>query len=81
MIVRVSDAVALRLPEVPVMAIVDVPSEAELEAVSISLLVLVVLAGVKDAVTPIGRPVTARATAPVNPFCGVIDIVLFAVTP
>lgn len=81
MIVRFSEAVLVRLPETPVMVTMDVPSEAELAAVSISLLVLVVLAGVKDAVTPEGRPVAARATAPANPFCGVIDIVLFAVTP
>lgn len=80
-IVRLTDAVPLRLPEVPVMVTTAVPSEAELAAFSCNVLLLVVLAGVKDAVTPVGRPVALRATAAVNPFCGVMEIVLFPPVP
>ncbi len=75
------DAVLVRLPEVPVMVTVAVPSVAELAALSVSVPGLVVLAGLNDAVTPVGRPDAARATAPVKPFCGVIVIVLVALAP
>jgi len=75
-IVRSTEAVLLRLLEVPVIVTVNVPNVAELAALSLSLLVLVVLAGVKDAVTPVGRSVAARTTVPVNPFSEVIEIVL-----
>ena len=81
MTVRSTEAVLLRLPEVPVMVTVDVPNVAELAALSFSVLVLVVLAGVKDAVTPAGRLVAARATVPVNPFSGVIEMLLFPLAP
>ncbi len=68
-------------PEVPVMVTAEVPSVAELAAVRISVLLPVVLAGLKDAVTPPGRPVAAKATGPLNPFCGVTVIVLLPVAP
>jgi hypothetical protein len=41
---------------------------AELFALNISELLLVVLEGLKAAVTPLGKPVTPRFTLPVNPF-------------
>ena len=80
-IVRFSDAVLLRLPEVPVMVTVAVPNVAEAPAVSCSVLFLVVLGGAKEAVTPVGRPVAVRATAPVNPFWGVMEMALFPPVP
>ena len=52
---------------VPVMVMVDVPVLAVLAAVSVSELVLVVEAGLNEAVTPVGRPDAERATAPLNP--------------
>ena len=81
MIVRVSDAVLLRLPEVPVIVMAAVPKVAELAALSFSVLVVVVLAWLKDAVTPVGRPVATRATIPVNLLCGMMVIVLFPLAP
>ena len=62
--------VAVRLPEVPVMVSVDVPTAAVLLAVRVSVLEPVVGFGVKAAVTPAGKPVTARCTLPVNPYWG-----------
>ena len=41
----------------------------------VSVLVLVVLVGLKDAVTPCGRPESDKLTLPVKPFCGVTVIV------
>ena len=52
---------------------VVLPGVAALLAVSISVVEPVVGFGEKDAVTPLGRPVTARLTPPVNPFCGFTD--------
>ena len=46
---------------------VVLPDVAELLAVSVSVAEPVVGFGEKDAVTPLGRPVTARFTLPVNP--------------
>jgi len=73
--------VLVTLPEVPVRVTVDVPGEAELAALSVRMLVLVVLAGLNDAVTPVGRPDAARATVPVKLFWGVTVIVLVALAP
>ncbi len=65
--VRLILTVAVRPLDVPVMVMVDVPVVAELEAESVSELVLVVDAGLNVAVTPVGRPDADRATEPVNP--------------
>ena len=73
--------VCVRLPEVPVMVTVTVPVVAVLLAVSVKVLVLVVLVGLKDAVTPLGRPDADRLTLPLKPFCGVIVIVLVPLAP
>lgn len=77
------EAVLVRLPDVPVIVIVDVPGEVELAALRVSVLVLAVVAlvGLKDAVTPVGRPDAARVTVPVNPFCGAIVMVLVPLAP
>ena len=53
-----------------VMVALYCPGVAVLLAVSVSVLELVVGFGEKDAVTPLGKPVTARFTLPVNPYCG-----------
>jgi hypothetical protein len=74
-------AVLLRLPEVPVTVTVTVPVVAVLLAVSVSVLVLVALAGLNDALTPLGKPKAVKLTLPVNPFCGVIVIVLVPLVP
>jgi hypothetical protein len=39
-------------------------------AVKVNVLAVVVLAGLNDAVTPLGRPEIVRATAPLNPLTG-----------
>ena len=57
----------MRPLDVPVMVMVEVPVVAVVEAVSVSELVLVVEAGLSDAVTPLGRPEAERATDPLNP--------------
>jgi len=76
-----SRAVLVMPPEVPVMVIVDVDEAAEGLAVSISVLVVVALAGLNDAVTPAGRPVAARATVPLKPCRGLMVIVTWALDP
>ena len=52
-----------------------------MEAVSFSVLVEAVLAGVKLAVTPAGSAPIARAAAPVKPFSGVTVTTLVPVPP
>jgi hypothetical protein len=79
--VRLIVVVMLRLPEVPVTVTVDVASAAELAAVNVSVLALAVLAGLKAAVTPVGRPETFRATVPLNPYSGFTAIELVLVAP
>jgi hypothetical protein len=48
-----------------------VPAGVDVLAVNISTLVLVVFAGLKTPVTPLGRPVTPRLTLPSKLFFGV----------
>jgi hypothetical protein len=77
--------VCVKLPEVPVMVtVVGLPTVAEPLAVSVKTLVPVVLVGLNDAVTPVGRvEVTVKATLPAKPFVGLTVIVLVppGVTP
>jgi hypothetical protein len=70
-----------KLPDVPVMVTVTVPVPAAVLAVNVKVLVVVVLLGLKDAVTPLGKPVADKLTLPLNPFCGVTVIVLAALAP
>jgi len=79
--VRVIVVVFVELPDVPVIVTVAVPVLAVLLAVSVIMLVLVVLLGLKDAVTPLGRPEAVKLTLPLNPFCGVTVIVLVPLLP
>jgi len=60
---------------------VDVPVVAVPLAVNVSVLVLVVLLGLNDAVTPLARRAVAILTLPVKPFCGVTVIVLVPLVP
>jgi hypothetical protein len=79
--VRAMVVVADRLPEVPVMVTVSVPEVAESLTVSVNTLVPVVGFEPNFAVTPLGRPVAASVTLPVNPFAGAIVMVLAALPP
>lgn len=69
----------VRLPEVPLTWIENVPVVALLLADRVSVLVPVVLEGLKDAVTPCCRPEADKLTLPVKPFCAVtlmLDVTL-----
>jgi hypothetical protein len=64
-----------------VIVTVAVPVLAAALAVNVSVLVDVAGFGVKDAVTPLGRPDAARLTLPLNPFAGLIVTVLVPLFP
>jgi len=67
---------AVREPEVAAMVTVAGTTAAEAEAVSVSLLVVAVDEGLKDAVTPLGSPVAASVVEPLNPFAGITVMVV-----
>ena len=58
-----------------------VPVVAALLAVNVSVLVVAVLLGLNDAVTPLGRPDADKLTLPLKPFCGVTVMVLAPLVP
>ena len=60
---------------------VEVPAAAAPLAVSVKELVVVVEAGVNNAVTPLGRPVADKLTLPVKPFRGATVMVLEPLNP
>lgn len=62
--------------EVPVTVTFTVPNAAPLVVVKVRMLVLFVLEGSKDAVTPLGRFEADKLTLLEKPFCGVIVIAL-----
>ena len=66
--VSASVVVSVKLPDVPVMVSVLMPPGALLLTVKVRMLFVVVEAGEKEAVTPLGSPETERFTAPVNPY-------------
>ena len=70
-----------KLPESPVTVKVTVPVAAVLLAVSVKVLVLAVLLGLNDAVTPLGSPDADKLTLPLKPFCGVTVMVLAPFVP
>jgi hypothetical protein len=70
-----------KLPDVPVMVTFALPVGAVPLAAKVSVLVPVVLAGMNEALTPAGRPETARLTMPLKLFCGVTLIVLEPLEP
>jgi hypothetical protein len=73
--------VAVKLPDVPVTVTVNVPVVAVVLAVKDNMLVDVAGFGLKADVTPAGTPEAASVTFPVNPFTGVIVIVLVPLVP
>jgi hypothetical protein len=74
--VRLMLVVCTVLPDVPVTVIVAGPVVAELLAVNVSVLVLVVVAGLNAAVSPLGNPEAVKVTLPVNPPVGLTVIVV-----
>jgi hypothetical protein len=79
--VRDMIAVADTLPDFAVTVTGMVVMVAEALAVSVNLLVELVLAGLKAAVTPGGNPAMVRLAAPVKPFTGVTVMVLLPDVP
>ena len=72
-------AVWAKLPEMPLIRIEKVPVAGLFFADKVSVLVVVVLPGLKDAVTPRGKPEADKLTLPVKPFCDVtmiVDVIL-----
>jgi hypothetical protein len=65
---REIEVVCVKPPEVPVMVTVTVPVVAVLLAVSVKVLVAVAGFGLKDAVTPVGKPEADKLTLPLKPF-------------
>lgn len=76
-----SVAVAVNPPLIPVIVRVLVPLLAVMPALNVSVLDDVVVAGLKLAVTPFGRPLTLSATVPVNPPEGLTDTVALPAEP
>jgi hypothetical protein len=70
-----------RPPDVPVIVTVAVPRTAVPLTVSVSVLLLVVLVGLKAAVTPLGRPEAEKLTPLANPLSGLTMIVLVPFVP
>jgi len=65
------EVVLVKLPEFPVMVTGKVPVVAVLLAVNVKVLDPAVLAGLKEAVTPLGKLDADKLTLPLKPFCGV----------
>ncbi len=70
-----------RLPDVPAMMTVNVPVAAVLLALSVSVLAVAAGSGLNEAATPLGRPDADKLTLPLNPFSGVMAIVLVPTVP
>jgi hypothetical protein len=79
--VRITVAVFVKLPEVPVMVTVAVPVLAVLLAVRVIVLAVLAGFGLNDAVTPLGRPDADRVTLPLKPFWGVTVIAPVPLAP
>lgn len=71
----------VRLPEVPVTVTVTVPVTAALLAVRVKVLVFVVLVGLNEGVTPLGRPDADNATLPLKLLSGFTVMVLEPLDP
>lgn len=70
-----------KLPDVPVIVIVAAPAVAVALARRVNELVLVAPAGLKEAVTPLGRPDADRLTLLLKPLCRVTVMVLVPLAP
>ena len=79
--VRLTVVVLVKPATEPVMVTVTVPVAAVLVAANVRVLVLAVLLGLNDAVTPPGRPDADKLTLLLNPFSGVTVMVLAPVVP
>ena len=80
--VRTSVAVCVSVPLTPVTVTVAAPTAAVADAVKVKELAPVVVeAGLKLAVTPLGKPLAVKATLPANPLSRLTVIVLVAVPP
>jgi hypothetical protein len=66
--VSVRESVCVKLPDVPVTVTVKPPVEAVLLAAKVKVLVPVVVAGLKEAFTPLGTPDAVKLTLPEKPF-------------
>ena len=64
---RLTVVVLVKLPELPVMVTVGAPAVAVLLAVSVKVLVAVAGFGLKEAVTPLGKPDADKLTLPEKP--------------
>ena len=73
--------VFVKLPDEPVTVTETVPVAAVLLAVSVNVLVLAVLLGLNEAVTPLGRPDADKLTLPLKPPCGMTVMVLVPLAP
>jgi len=73
--------VCIRLPDVPVIMMVAEPTVAVLDAVSVRMLLVVVLLGLNEAVTPAGRPLAERLTHPLKLLMSSMVMVLDALLP
>ena len=71
----------VKLLDVPVTITVTVPEAAELLAAKVSVLLPVAELGLKEAVTPLGKPEADRLTLPLKPFVGVMVMVLLPLEP
>jgi hypothetical protein len=75
------EVVLVKLPEFPVMVTGKVPVVAVLLAVNVKVLDPAVLAGLKEAVTPLGKLDADKLTLPLKPFCRVTVTVLVPLAP
>ena len=71
----------VKLPDTPVTVTGTVPVVAVLLAVSVNVLLPVVLIGLNDAVTPLGKPDADKLTLRLNPYSGVTMMVLALLPP
>lgn len=79
--VRLIAVVLFRLPDVPVIVTAAVPAAAVLLAENVSVLLVKVLFGLKEAVTPLGTPDRDKLTFPEKEPIGVTEIVLLPLAP
>jgi hypothetical protein len=79
--VTLSVAVLFKVPAVPVTVTVELPAVIELAAIRASVPGLLVVAGVKEAVTPLGNPDAVKLMLPPNPFAPVAVSVVVVVLP
>ena len=78
MTVRLIVVAVVKPSEEPVTVTVTVPVDAVLLAVRVSELVVAVVLGLNEAVTPVGRPEADKVIVPLKPLCGVTVIVPLA---